>query len=314
MSQNSQPFSVREGFAPRSLGMDNPKVLHKIWAAIYGLISYEDALQVLQEFSMVSASVIHNARKVYQIIDDAPMPLALEIELLGNLETKKLARSQDEQSKAKEKASFLDDTRKFIEGNWIDACGKGEWFKFYEMCEFLIASGSRGWEIDAKIRETLDKMGNAGCRLVGGKFVPGLSPEEAKSIQAALSRPFAKARAHMEKAVALYSNRERPDYANAVKESVSAVESLVKELTGKEVRSGLRQLAKDGILPKDRDPKGKDPYLVQALDGYWGYANKTSRHGLKSGESPPDADTARFLLVTCAAFVNYITARTDKGK
>ena len=311
MSQNSQPFSVREGFAPRSLGMDNPEVLHKIWAAIYGLISYEDALRVLQEVFAFSVSAIHKARKIPEEIDAARIP---DIIRESGPENRKWSIGQEEKFKAKEKASFLDSARESVEEKWTDARDKGEWPKFYEMCEFLIASGSRGWEIDAKIRETLDKMGNAGCRLVDGQFARGLSREEAEEIEMSFSGPFPEARTHMKNAVAAYANRERPDYAHVVKESVSAVESLVKELTGKEeVRSGLSQLAKDGILPQDRGPKG-DPYLVQALDGYWGYANKTSRHGLKSGESPPDPDTARFLLVTCAAFVNYITARTDNGK
>ena len=159
--------------------------------------------------------------------------------------------------------------------------------------------------------ETLERM-NVGYRLreQTGRFDTIISPVESDAVDAALAMPFASAQAHMEKAVRLFSDRQSPDPANAVKEAVSAVESLVKEWTGREMRSGLHQLTKSGILPDDRDPKEKgNPFLEDALVKLWGYANKTSRHGLKSGESPPDAGTARFILVTCAAFVNYMTTR-----
>ena len=305
MIGNENPFSVREGFAPQMLHMSNLETLHKIWGAAHGLVAFEDALQVLQEVFAVSASGIHKARRSYQQygqqLRSNPM-----FDLVYTCE-------QARRSEAEHQANALDGTRQVVEEKWTRAHKNGEWFKFYDMCEFLIANGSRGREIAAAIQRALDKMGNPGCRLMDGKFVPDFSREEAEEVRMACARAFTGARMHMKNAVAAFADRERPDYAHTVKEAISAVESLVKELTGKEeVRSGLRQLAKDGILPKDRDPKGKAPFLVEALDRYWAYANKTSRHGLKSGESPPDAGTARFLLVTCAAFVNYMTARKSR--
>ena len=164
------------------------------------------------------------------------------------------------------------------------------------------------------VNETLEQM-NVGYRLreQTGRFDPIYSPAESEAVDSAVASPLPAVQRHMEKALKLFSDREKPDYANTVKESVSAVESLVKEWTGKEFKSGMAQLAKDGILPNDHAPKGK-PFLPEAVSNIWGYANKTSRHGLKSGESPPDADTARFILVICAAFVNYMTTRRKKAE
>ena len=164
------------------------------------------------------------------------------------------------------------------------------------------------------VNETLEQM-NVGYRLreQTGRFDSIYSPAESEAVGSAVASPLPAVQMHMEKALAHFSNRTKPDYANTVKESVSAVESLVKEWTGKEFKSGMDQLAKDGILPNDRAPKGK-PFLLEAVSNIWGYANKTSRHGLKSGEAPPDADSARFILVTCAAFVNYMTTRREKAE
>ena len=45
--------------------------------------------------------------------------------------------------------------------------------------------------------------------------------------------PTKKATNHLEKALILISNRESPDYANSIKESISAVEAICSEILGK---------------------------------------------------------------------------------
>ena len=164
----------------------------------------------------------------------------------------------------------------------------------------------------SSLNSTLIEM-NVGYRLMPtGKFVNVHSDEEAEEIGKACSGtsgPFAAARTHMKNAVADFRSMDKPNHANTVTEAIHAVESIVKELTGKEIRAGLHQLAKEGILPDVRADVGGENSFVAALEKYWTYANVTSRHGRKKGVEPPDRDTARFLLVTCATLVNYITTR-----
>lgn len=226
----------------------------------------------------------------------------------------------------------------------------GPWWVIFELIEFVWNMDNAPWDIiewvpsheeaifldgpftqkEAKnsfvssLQWTLERM-NVGYRFMPstGKFVNVHSDEEAEEIDRACSGTsgrFAEARAHMENAVADFRNSET-DNANTVKEALSAAESIVKELTGKEFKGGLRQLEKDGILPPPSTARGKNGnpvetnHFAKALEEYWGYANPTSRHGRGKGDEPPDRDTARFLLVTCAAFVNYITTRwLAKGK
>jgi len=123
-------------------------------------------------------------------------------------------------------------------------------------------------------------------------------------IEAALKIPFDSARGHLKKALAHFSNRENPDYENSIKESISAVESVAKEVTG-DSKATLGELANRlNIHPAFRGGL-KKLYGFTSDAGGIRHADDSSKPGkyLK-----PDQATARFMLVTCSAFVNYIIA------
>ena len=159
----------------------------------------------------------------------------------------------------------------------------------------------------AFINETLERM-NVGYRLLEktGRFSAVTSPVEMGAVDDAQVAPFPAAREHMQKAVSLFSDRKKPDYANSIKESISAVESLVKEFTGKKMGPGLEKLRRDGFFPHSA--------FAEALKKHYGFASDAGgiRHAADGKSLEPDADTARFMLVTCAAFVNYMTARKSR--
>ena len=79
----------------------------------------------------------------------------------------------------------------------------------------------------------------------------------------------------MKKALALYSDRQTPDYANSIKESISAVESMLAHIIGKEatLSGNLKELDKLGL---DLHPAFKD-----ALGKLYGFTSDSSgiRHG-----------------------------------
>ena len=302
MSNNDKPFSVRQGFAPQTLHMSSMEVTNRVWCAIYDLIHFDDALKALSVVFVASASGIADLHA-----DAQPPPSGTGVGATDPFFAG-WARKQDHMAAVRSEEDAKKRARNWLERCWEHSSKHGKWFKFYDLCEFLIAESSNGGEIAAAIQCALDKMSNAGCQLVDGKFIPDLSREEAEEVRMARAVPFAQARGHMQKAVSLFSEREKPDYANSIKESISAVESLVKEFTGKKMGPGLEKLRRDGFFPHSA--------FAEALKKHYGFASDAGgiRHAADGKSPEPDADTARFMLVTCAAFVNYMTARnSDKS-
>ena len=110
----------------------------------------------------------------------------------------------------------------------------------------------------------------------------------------------------MNKALLYLSNKNTPDYRNSMKESLSAVEAFCYKYTKKvTLTDSLKVLDKKGVLHNQL--KGAFESLY-----YYSSAKTTgSRHGwaIEDNTFVPTYYEARFMLVTCSAFINYI-----KGK
>ena len=50
-----------------------------------------------------------------------------------------------------------------------------------------------------------------------------------------MDTPYSSVNEHVKNALTLFSRRETPDYKNSIKESISAVESIIREITGKKL-------------------------------------------------------------------------------
>ena len=98
------------------------------------------------------------------------------------------------------------------------------------------------------------------------------------------------------------SDRENPDYPNSIKESISAVESISMVITGDDSGS-LGELLK--VLEKKHSLA---PTLKGAFSKLYGYTSNVGgiRHGLKDDGIVIGFEEARFVLVTCTSFVNYL--------
>ncbi len=118
---------------------------------------------------------------------------------------------------------------------------------------------------------------------------------------------FEGAAEHIRTAIWLYSNRQSPDYRNSIKESISAVESVVKLVAGSET-------AKLGDALKVLEKKHSlHPSLKEGFNKIYGYTSDEAgiRHALIDKESVVDESDALLMLVTCSAFCNYLHARFD---
>lgn len=197
-----------------------------------------------------------------------------------------------------------DDSPYVFEGtlrDYLDGCS---WNEVYDLLEFCFSTGLSG--IDASAVNGLLERDMSGYRIRDGIVVPITDEAELGAIDEALGvgDSFDGARKHIRAALEKLSQRPEPDLRNAITEAVSAVESAARVLTGKHkatLGDALKVLEKDGHV----HPALKDAWLK--LYGY-----TSDEDGLRHAMiDDPEIDfaTAKYLVVSCAAFVNLLSAR-----
>lgn len=161
--------------------------------------------------------------------------------------------------------------------------------------------------IGAEINRILEEE-KSGYRLVGDIFVPITNCIELTSLQNSIQTEFSSVNSHMEKAIARYSDRTDPDYENSIKESISAVEGLCCLITDQKdatLGKALKKLKDSGLTIHKS--------LEQAFDKLYGYTSDENgiRHGGTDFKNAP-AEDAKFMLIACSAFVNYLVEKRGK--
>lgn len=177
----------------------------------------------------------------------------------------------------------------------------------YDFLESFLEAHPRPHIFVVPLNLTLEKFLSA-YRIVNNIITDITSEQEIQSIEAAISSSdeFKNVRSHLETALALLSDRKNPDYRNSIKESISAVESLCKIITGKSnatLSDALKEMGKNG----DLHPALKDSFIK-----LYAYASDAQgiRHGAGLTEEPNlTADDAKYMLVSCSAFVNYLISK-----
>lgn len=151
---------------------------------------------------------------------------------------------------------------------------------------------------------------NSGYRFVGDVITPISSATELKEIEEALGvpdklRPVAE---HIDAALRLYADRENPDYRNSIKESISAVEALCRLVTEKP-KATLGEALK-ALSSKVRIHGA----FKAAFEKLYGYTSDEEgiRHSLMT-ESDVQSEDAKFMLVSCSAFVNYVIEKCSRA-
>jgi hypothetical protein len=141
-----------------------------------------------------------------------------------------------------------------------------------------------------------------GYRYVNSIIIPITDDTEISSIEEATTTAYRNVNNHLNKALVLISDREHPDYANSIKESISAVEAICSEILGKSDTLGaaLKKLEQKGIAIH--------PCLKGAFDKLYGYTSDATgiRHAGQLDGKGATFDEAKFMLISCSAFINYI--------
>jgi hypothetical protein len=180
-----------------------------------------------------------------------------------------------------------------------------DWYEVYDVVEFIANNYPPGAsQLFTGCNEVLGRE-VSGYRFVDGLISPITDKAEVEEIDAALDGPSDPVRTHLRRALELFSDKTNPDYRNSIKESISAVESLVGSVLGE--KGTLGQLIK-----KMEEEIGLHPALNKAFSSLYGYTSDQDgiRHAILE---QPDIgfDEAKFFLVVCSAFANFVRSRVQ---
>jgi len=182
-------------------------------------------------------------------------------------------------------------------------------YKWYQVYNFIENILSISHLIDRKglvksVNTVLEEE-NSAYRIIDYRVVEITTDEEINEIEEAIESGFEGVKIHLSQAVTILSNRERPDYRNVIKESISAVESICQIITGD----------KKATLGKALNKIEKEYKIHNALkEGFkniYGYTSDGDgiRHSLTEKPENLTLTDAKFMLIACSAFVNYLIGK-----
>ena len=186
---------------------------------------------------------------------------------------------------------------------------EAEWYEVYELLEWVVSWVGKNWRAHhLKLIDALNfVLGRelSGFRMIAGVFSPITDEQEREALEVAMSdTDFPGVRAHLQAALRLMSDRLAPDYRNSIKESISAVESLAKEIVGRPkatLGEALTVLERKSELHRA---------LKQGFSSLYGYTADADgiRHAMLD-EPDLDVADAKFFLLSCTSFINYLKSR-----
>jgi hypothetical protein len=188
-----------------------------------------------------------------------------------------------------------------------------EWYEVYDLIEF-IANNYPDNQVNLNFMQFCNSIlerESSAYRFVSGIIAPITSEIEIAQIEESLekTKSLKGVHAHLKRALELLSDRKNPDYRNSIKESISAVESICKLITGEDkatLGKALGKIEKEGKIKIH-------PALKKAFENLYGYTSDAEgiRHGLLD-EPNLDFEDAKFMLVSCSAFVNFLIGKASK--
>ncbi len=196
---------------------------------------------------------------------------------------------------------------------------KLKWYEVYDFVEFIVDYHEKMIQYSQHRRHQLENIFNilferelSGYRFISGILAPISNPAETTEIAAAIEATarvgMEGAHLHLQTALTLIGKKPEPDYRNSIKEAISAVESISKQLSGSTAQ-GL-----SGAL----DELSKHVEIHGALKAgfikLYGYTSDESgvRHAILEQPNVGFSE-AKYMIVSCSSFVNYLIAKAQQG-
>jgi len=189
-----------------------------------------------------------------------------------------------------------------------------DWYKAYDLIEYVSFFLKINFPHFLKIWENIINQilteEIVPYRMIEGKIVPITNNIEIETIKEAfvktINDKFEPVREHLEKALNHLSDRKTPDYENCIKESISALESLVNILlnTQEKTLTALHQK----VCSKYKCPS----FIEKQIKEYYDWASKNVRHGNIRKNNKLWQEEAKLFLVQITSLINYFIAKSSK--
>lgn len=191
---------------------------------------------------------------------------------------------------------------------------KCAWFEVYDFLEAVVNNYTdEDSSTTVKFMEFCNSILErelSAYRFINDKITQITSEVEIAEIEAAFesSKPLKPVQDHLKRALELFADRKSPDYRNSIKESISAVEAICK-IIASDSKATLGQAIK-----KVEAKVEMHTALKSAFSNLYGYTNDADgiRHALLD-EPHLDFEDAKFMLVSCAGFINYLVIKASKS-
>lgn len=181
------------------------------------------------------------------------------------------------------------------------------WYSIYDFVEFVVAEYEFYDKKEEFVRDCnlVLEYNVSAYRIVDDKVVRITEESEISEIESALDKAAGPEGQHIQRALELLSDRVNPDYRNSIKESISAVESLVQTALGEKGTLGQ-------LLKKLEEKTGLHGSLKGAFSSLYGYASDEGgiRHAMLD-EVNIKFEDAKFMLVACSAFINLVKMKLN---
>lgn len=191
-----------------------------------------------------------------------------------------------------------------------------DWPEFFDLLEFVVhllteahPSGDRGLWF-TRMNVILEAQGCA-YLFIAEELAPVTNPVEVAEATAAAECAIPSAATHIREALRLLPPSANASPRNSIKESISAVEAALKSLT-----MNPSATLTDGLTAFEGRYGALHPALRQGLIRLYGYTSdeKGVRHALVDEAANVTVSDARFMLVACSAFTNYLVSlSTDRS-
>ncbi len=185
------------------------------------------------------------------------------------------------------------------------------WYQVYDFLEYVSSvyyDDRKNINFRQKANQILEEE-MSGYRFIGEFVTPIINDIEIKEIEEAMSSEYDGVNRHLSNALEHLSDRTNPDYITSIKESISAVEATCQILTGSKQDLGacLKQL--------ELDINKQFKTGMTTIYG-WTCQEDGIRHAHTKEEIKSSFEEAKYMLVSCSAFVNYLIAKSkiDKNK